>query len=276
MSAEDHDHRLAAHRGKTTLYKFRSYHTDDEKKRVQEILVEHKIYFSRASQINDPFDLSPRIEPPTREELIAGAERHFRRNKEKSRRRKQTMQHLESCDLTEYIDSVTEKCRRRIEDQYRIFSLAGNRNHPMLWSHYADGHAGLCIHFRSGKRSIFGAALRVRYETKRPTLPIEVFSGPEREIFERVLLVKGDFWKYEEEFRWIQFPDTDWSDVPISFVGQHAHFNPGELAGITVGARMPTSDIAQIHALAAQHDPKLPVWRALETETFEFDFEQIG
>ncbi len=272
----DHDHRLAAREGRTTLYKFRAYRSDDDRKWVREILVDHKIYFSRASQINDPFDLSPRVEIPTREELIAGAEGHFRRNPDKAARREQTMQHLASCDLAEYIDSVTERIRGRVEYGYSIFSLAGNRNHPMLWSHYANGHSGLCIHFRSDERSVFGAAMRVRYESKRPTLPIEVFSGPEREIFERVLLTKGDFWMYEEEYRWIRFPDTDWSDLPISFDGQHAHFHPGVLCGITVGARMPDSDIVEIIELAVRHNPQLPVWRAIEKDTFEFNFEQIG
>ncbi len=118
--------------------------------------------------------------------------------------------------------------------------------------------------------------MRVRYESKRPTLPIEVFSGPEREIFERVLLTKGDFWMYEEEYRWIRFPDTDWSGLPISFDGQHAHFHPGALCGITVGARMPDSDIVEIIELAVRHNPQLPVWRAIEKDTFEFNFEQIG
>jgi hypothetical protein len=83
----DHDHRLAARKGRTTLYKFRAYRSEDDRKWVREILVDHKIYFSRASQINDPFDLSPRVEIPTREELIAGAEGHFGRNPDKAARR---------------------------------------------------------------------------------------------------------------------------------------------------------------------------------------------
>lgn len=276
MSKENSDCRLAARRGKSTLYKFRPYQTEDDRKRVREIIVERKIYFSRASQINDPFDLSPRIEIPTREELIAGAERYFRNNPEKSVRRERTIRHLTFCDLPEYIRSVTEKIRGRIENHYSIFSLAGNRDHPMLWSHYAAGHSGLCIHFHSNEQSIFGGALRVKYGERRPMLPIELFSGPERDIFERVLLTKGVFWEYEEEYRWIRFPDTDWSDLPISFKGQHAHFHPGALSGISVGARMPDSDIAEMLELAAHHDPQLPVWRAVERDSFEFNFEQIG
>ena len=91
-----------------------------------------------------------------------------------------------------------------------------------------------------------------------------------------MLLTKGKFWDYEEEYRWINYPDTDWSDVPIRFVGQHAYFAPNELTGITVGARMQESDVADILALASQHSPKLPVWRAVEKDTFEFSFDQVG
>lgn len=271
----DHDYQFAARSGKATLYKFRPYHTREDRKRVREIVVKHKVYFSRASQINDPFDLSPTIARITREELIAGAERYFERNPQKSANREKILRHLASCDLAEHVAAATRKCRQRIEKCYSIFSLAGNRTHPMLWSHYAGGHTGLCFHFRSNEGAIFGGAQKVNYETKRPILPIQVFDGPEHEIYERVMLTKGDFWEYEEEYRWIRFPDTDWSDLPISFDGQHAKFAPRELSGITVGARMPESAIAKILRLAATHDSQLPVWRAIENETFEFDFEQI-
>lgn len=267
---------MAASRGVKTLYKFRPYRTADQREWVREILVDHKIYFARASQINDPFDLSPRFEEPTREELIVCAEAYFLRNPDETARREQTMQDLTCCDLAEHIDSFTKNIRARIEDQYPVFSLAGNRNHPMLWSHYADGHSGLCIHFHSDERSIFAVALGVMYDVKRPSIPIEAFTNAKRDIFERVLLTKGDFWEYEDEYRWISFPDTDWSDVPISFDGQHAHFHPGAIAGITVGIRMPDSHIAEILELAALHAPKLSVWRTVEKDTFEFSFERIG
>lgn len=270
------DYQFAARRGKETLYKFRPFHTCEDRKRVREIVVKHKVYFSRASQINDPFDLSPRMAKITREELIAGAERHFRRKPEMLANRDKILLHLTSCDLAEHVTEATHKARQRIEKGYSIFSLAGNRTHPMLWSHYAGGHTGLCIHFHSNERAIFGGAQEVKYNAQRPILPIQAFDGPEHEIYQRVLLTKGEFWAYEDEYRWILFPDIDWSGLSISFSGQHAKFAPSELSGITVGARMSKSVIANVLRMAAKHDPQLPVWRAVENETFEFDFEQIG
>ena len=81
---------------------------------------------------------------------------------------------------------------------------------------------------------------------------------------------------YEDEYRFARYPDTDYSDLPNRFDRQHAYFQSSELSGITVGARMPTSDVDLVLNSAATHNPRLPVWRALETDSFAFDFGQIA
>jgi hypothetical protein len=39
---------------------------------------------------------------------------------------------------------------------------------------------------------------------------------------------------------------------------------------------MTTSDVDAVLNLATTHNPRLPVWRALETDSFPFDFGEIG
>lgn len=272
----DQEYRFAARSGKTMLYKFRSYQTEVQREWVRQIVGDHKVYFSRASQLNDLFDMSPQLDTFTRESLLAAAEDYWSSHSESMQEeRVRQLEYLAKCDLQEHASTAQARIRQRIENGYSVFSLAGNRDHPMLWSHYALGHTGLCVHFRADEESIFGASLEVIYDDHRPLIPIDVRSLSEQEIFQRVTLRKGKFWRYEEEYRWTRYPDTDYSDFPIRFDGQFAYFSPSLISGITVGARMPASDVDAVLQLAATHNPRLLVWRAKETRSFALEFEQI-
>lgn len=269
-------YRYAARSGKTTLYKFRSYRTDKEREWVRQIVEDHKVYFSRASQINDPFDMSPQLEEFTREELLAAADRHFlSQPKLTEQERFERRNYLATCDLSQHAANVVAGMRKRIEDGFFVFSLAGNRNHPMLWSHYAFGHTGLCVHFRADESTIFGASMGVIYDGKRARIPVDVRSVSMGEIFNRSVLHKGEFWSYEEEYRLLRLPNTDYSDVPIRFDGQHAYFPSSVLSGITVGVRMSGSEVDDVLKMAARHTPPLRVWRAKEAQGFALAFDEI-
>lgn len=266
--------RFAAQNGKTTLYKFRSYQTPQDEW-VRQIIEDHRIYFARASQLNDPFDMSPLVEQFTRETIVAEAERYLSgqpgmTTAERNRR----LEYFRTCDLDAHAAKVTAKQRTRIEDDYSVFSLAGNRDHPMLWSHYADGHTGLCVHFRADADSFFGGSLRVIYDGKRALLPINQ-DVSDAEVFNRAVLHKGKFWSYEEEYRVLRCPDIDYSDIGIRYDGQHAFFPSSLVTGITVGIRMPPSNVEAVLRLAAAHTPRLTVWRAKEGRGFDLKFEEI-
>jgi hypothetical protein len=266
--------RFAARAGKETLYKFRPYLTKTDRARVKEILVDHRVYFSRPSQLNDPFDMSPRFLATTREQLIRAARGYLDRRGAPAQERENMLGYLAKCDLGEHRNGAEAAARKRLET-YAVFSLAGNRDHPMLWSHYAGGHTGLCIHFQAGEGSLMGGALEVTYDRLRPTLTFDLSELSDRDVFTRLVLQKGEFWKYEDEYRWLNYPTTDWTGVPIKFRGQHAIFKSRELSGITLGARVSAFDRKKLLQIAAAHDPPLPVWRAIETDTFDFQFEPV-
>jgi hypothetical protein len=107
-------------------------------------------------------------------------------------------------DLDQFAREAQERSCLRLEREYWVFSLAGNRTHAMLWSHYAEGHSGPCLHFHADETSVFGVAQQVRYEDERPFLEIPLPS--EEEVADRSLLWKQKFWVYEEEFRLVRYP----------------------------------------------------------------------
>ena len=263
------EHRFAADEGVHTLYKFYPFGTVERRAWVREILVEHKIYFARPSQLNDPHDLRPLVrlrsglsEREMRNFLRAEAERHWARQQppptanELARYRLR----LASIDLQTFEDEALEKVRRRLEEHYRIFSLATERDRTDMWDEYADKSRGLCIHFRSDAASPFGFAQRVIYQADRPELLLPFGDMSEQDVADRATLIKtAARWAKEVEYRLIRYPGLDYSEAGLRFDGDYGHFPPEAITGITVGTDMPEEDQAVIVAYANQHSPRLRV-----------------
>jgi hypothetical protein len=66
-------------------------------------------------------------------------------------------------------------------------------HNPLLWSHYADKHRGICLGFDVDERGL----KPVKYVRRRPELLIP----PTEESVNELLFTKYRDWKYEEEWR---------------------------------------------------------------------------
>ncbi|MFZ0680264.1 DUF2971 domain-containing protein [Candidatus Binatus sp.] len=83
-------------------------------------------------------------------------------------------------------------------DQAGILCLSKIRSDILMWSHYADGHKGLCLEFDGSANSdFFGAAQPVEYSDYSP-LPLDKDSGSQ---MARIVLTKSTHWAYEQEYR---------------------------------------------------------------------------
>jgi hypothetical protein len=73
---------------------------------------------------------------------------------------------------------------------------------PVLWSHYADKHRGICLGFEIDRRGIRA----IDYLPTRPVLRVP----PNRKDTNQLLFTKYSDWSYEEEWRaWIQIDTRD-------------------------------------------------------------------
>ncbi len=267
MPSEHDEFRFAAQEGIRTLYKFRPYSTDEDRRRVHEILIDHKVYFARASQLNDKRDLRPQLrfrgstEAETRQILLADAEQVWaRRPPPYSGHELQNLrERLATRSLEQLEQEALLRTHERLEDHYWILSLAASRDYVPMWDDYADRRRGLCIHFRSDGDSPFGLAQRVLYQREVPVLLVPL--GTEREVADRCTLTKTLRWQQEREYRLVRYPDVDFSDAHLRFDGQHAHFLTWAISGITVGPNMPVDDVRDLLKFADAHDPPLPIWR---------------
>lgn len=133
---------------------------------------------------------------------------------------------------------------KREKYKNRICSLSSTGNHSLMWSHYADGHRGCCIEvsLRSNKLQ----ANPIEYTD---TLPRVDHNNQGR----NVLLCKSKLWKYEQEVR--VFSRTKWVCVNIQRV--------------TLGCRVPKSDVAFYTDLIARINPCIHVDQMCESKLNE-------
>jgi hypothetical protein len=88
-----------------------------------------------------------------------------------------------------------------MSERYGIVCMSSNWRHPLMWSHYADGHRGVCLGFDVSKSVDF---VKVEYRSTRPTLKefgVERVGALNEHHMRRLLHLKFDAWAYEDEYR---------------------------------------------------------------------------
>ena len=87
--------------------------------------------------------------------------------------------------------------------RFGILCFSKGWSNPVLWSHYADGHRGICLGFDVPAE---GLLRPIRYVSERTPLPMP----PTPEAMDELLFTKHTDWSYEEEWRgWFQLDQRD-------------------------------------------------------------------
>ncbi len=91
------------------------------------------------------------------------------------------------------------KCREKISSMIGLMSFCEVWNNPLLWSHYADNHKGLCLGFEVDS----SLSEKVRYFRYRSPLDsIQSFIVKrDKQAMRHALTAKFSHWKYEREQR---------------------------------------------------------------------------
>lgn len=86
--------------------------------------------------------------------------------------------------------------------QFGIICFCKRWTNPLLWSHYADKHHGICLGFEVDERGL----QEVKYVNERQNLQIP----PTIESAKQLLFTKFRDWHYEEELRnWFRLDERD-------------------------------------------------------------------
>lgn len=99
----------------------------------------------------------------------------------------------------------------------RLLCFSTTYMNPVMWSHYADKHRGICLAFRVPDEFL----VRVQYDAARLVVDFEKESrragGISPELVGRLLRTKYADWKYESEVRMFVRPEEVSRDNGLQF-----------------------------------------------------------
>lgn len=161
---------------KQTLYKYCSVSSSNQMSRAIDLL-NGRIYFSAPKNFNDPFELSAKVNISSSPLLGTLSQKE----------RDEVLRIFRLRPPT----ALSEEWKERVG----ILCLSEDLVNILMWSHYANNHAGICIGLDTDCKP-FSSANLVSYSDERPAA--EFNSDPEK-LLSRVLLTKSKHWSYERE-----------------------------------------------------------------------------
>lgn len=199
------------------LYKYKSFGVN-----TLRMLGEGEIYFSQPAQFNDPFDCSPTVLIDVEVKQLERLWRRLQMNDATNDEVTKRLSHHRYM-ATEYgsyddgelgartyrnflVDDIDEHVKAHFAGR-GVLSLASRWDNPLMWSHYADEHRGLCIEFDTGghhcERLEPVAYTSTRYLRVSDLCAwhLDQSRGAEEKIGRQFFFAKSPRWRYEREWR---------------------------------------------------------------------------
>lgn len=244
------------------LYKFRPLASEADRKYAREIVVDHKLYFPSPLQFNDPFDAVPAI--------VMGGDRAARRRDIKALTRRVGAAELNGLHPRAVMKAMRAMSIAELEQSGRqalndllaeigLCSMSANREHVLMWAHYASSHTGICLGFQPhpfDEMSAVCRAFKVSYGEDRPRH--NPLSRMEPGSAFDLMLHKAAFWEYEEEWRLVR-------RRPMQGPG-HEPFDRRRLTSITFGVKTTPEDVGLVREWVRERGRSVDFYRAVPDE----------
>ena len=116
-----------------------------------------------------------------------------------------------------------------------VCSLSGSKNNILMWSHYADGHCGVCLEFDSSEllKKDMAEIIKVRYVNKIPSYLKKFRISESEKLF---LSYKHKDWSYENEYRIIHGNSQE----------KNFKISPNALKKVYIGCNMKSEIISEV------------------------------
>lgn len=241
------------------LYKFRSVETEQERERVEDILLNNRLWASSPKDFNDPFDCAPTYsmtdDLDVKRELV---QREIGSLDISTSDRDKLMKSAIAQDSSAIARTMMLQHQEWLSE-WGVLSLSASVTNVLLWSHYANSHRGICLEFKDffNERSQLGRTLQVRYQADRPVIEMsEPFS---QKTLQALFLTKADSWEYEKEWRFLRQKGPG-----------YVAFNSLELDAVVLGALATQETEAWITGLVQRRRKPTKIKRAtLNSKTFD-------
>lgn len=243
------------------LYKYTSLERPEW---IREVIAEHKLWFSSPFDFNDPFDCRPRITIGNTPEEISAALRWIedvlarKQGMDRPTRRRQARQIAGEIRKN---DKLTDQYKMLLE-RAGVYCLSARSDHPLMWSHYASCHSGICLGFSTSNNPFFPQAQPVRYNRTYPTVKL---SQHKVDWGRESMLTKSEHWSYEDEWR-LTCREPGHMEMP-----EHA------LVRVILGCRISDHDRDQVRSLCAASDDGIEILQAsMHPRQYTLEFRKIA
>ncbi|MEZ6035210.1 MAG: DUF2971 domain-containing protein [Planctomycetaceae bacterium] len=160
-------------------------------------------------------------------------------------------------ELTKHLNDF----RDRIGKNGGVCCFSARPDHPLMWSHYANGHRGICIEY-STEQNPFLKIRQVHYSERLPSIdPLTAMKlGHRVDDIMAALATKHKSWAYEEEWRLFHVQKSKKYFYPESL-----------LKSVTLGSECSTTDINRFASAAKQL--KIPLFK-MKRSTVDYSMIQ--
>ncbi len=255
----------------TYLYKYRSL-SAKSCGYVERIICHDELYFPKPSSFNDPFDCRPVFTfEATDKEITSYYEKllkKFKPDLNRNQRRQEAKTMLKDPDRNPKNPKSMKRIQRehtnKITEKTGVLCLSSKPDDILMWSHYADSHQGICIKF-NWQFEFYAQSQEVKYPPIRPR--INPYRQSNNEMLEAALLTKSEQWRYENEWRLIQYLEGPGVyKVP-----------PQALTGIILGAQISKKNREKVIGWVKERNHPVKLYSAsLCDKSFSLNIEPVS
>lgn len=267
------------HKFPATLYKYRSFHSDNNHLRI---LSHNEFYFPSPSKFNDPFDSKIPIsfEFDSFEEILPQLSEDLKLlepslTEEERVKRIIDLHGKGSFTNPEYLEMAIRETEAFPGTRLGIYSFAGSHKNILIWSHYANSHSGFVVGFHREKLQRVCSMSHTQFKKLMVLLPVEYssefpvlykYKHSSDERFRKQLLVKASDWQYENEYRLIL---QEGANVVVKF--------PNEIYNrVVLGCLTSDENRQQIIDILTRRGDHLPLYQAKRAKkSFSLVFTKI-
>lgn len=259
------------------LYKYRGW--DEHSKRSIEHL---EVFFPSPRRFNDPFDcaIPPALFGSNEDENRARAARSVAQDMPGANRTDRLLEtdaRLKRFQKNSKNPKFRENWRREetrtMADTFGVLSLTTDPTSLLMWSYYADKHAGFCVGYdlrvlceTVNEVHKAYALSRVKYRKDIPDLRPEKYSNT-IDLVVDMLRIKAKDWEHEQEYRLILDGKNE-ATIPLP---------KSAIAEVIVGARMPQNDVNEIAGFLERHGLSSALRRArLEEDKYAISIDPFS
>lgn len=214
------------------LYKFRSLATKADRSRTRQIISSSEIFFPPPSAFNDPFDCRPTFNLDVPDFVLENYVRSLIRRSDISLSPWDVEVRVKAWMASETRNprspGMLEFMRLNFEEvltrDLGVLCVSSSCTDILMWSHYADSHAGICLEFDVAYDPFDGFE-PVEYTIGRQ--PVEIRRDDRATMARKSVFTKARQWKYEKEWRKVRYEGPG-----------VVSFDPRALTGIILGNRI--------------------------------------